>query len=162
MPEPVFLPDANGDTGRPQLLSFLGVIGFINTGFFGILYAFGVPTMMILARMPFEEYYELFAAQMATASMEVGTEEVRWFAEMLHGNGTMLMLILLVRTVVRFFGILGMWRGRKVGFHLYAGAQLIGIFIPHIILPLSLLGVGGPLLAVGMTALYGTQAKRLQ
>ncbi len=162
MPEPVFLPDANGDTSRPQLLSFLGVIGFINTGFFGLLYAFGVPAMMILAQMPFDEYYGLFSAQMTTASMDIGTEELRWFAEMLHEHGTVLMLILLARTVVRFFGILGMWRGKKMGFHLYAGGQLVGIFAPHIILPLSLLGMGGPLLAVGMTALYGTQAKRLQ
>lgn len=161
MPGPIFLPDANGDTGRPQLLSFLGIIGFINTGFFGVLYAFGVPTMMLLARMPFEEYYELFSAQMNTASMEIGPEEVRWFAEMLHAHGTVLMLILLVRTVVRFVGILSMWRGKKVGFHIYAAAQLLGIFVPHIVLPLSMLGTTGPLLAVGMTALYGTQVKRL-
>jgi hypothetical protein len=54
-----------------------------------------------------------------------------------------------------------MWRGKAVGFQLYAGAQLIGIFAPHLILPWAYLGVGGPLLAVGMTALYGTKLKRL-
>lgn len=162
MSQPTFLPDANGDTSRPQLLSFLAVIGFINTGFFGALYAFGVPTMMLLAGMPFEEYFELFSSQMASSAMDIGPEEVRWFAEILHEHGTVLMLVLLTRTVFRFVGILAMWRGRKVGFHIYAAAQLLGIFAPHIVLPLSLLGFSGPLLAVGMTALYGTQSKRLQ
>ncbi len=157
-----FLPDESGSTRRPDLLAFLAVLGFINTGFFGILYAIGVPTMMLLAQMPLEEYMELFSAQMATTPMAVEPEEIAWFAELLHAHGTVLMLILLVRTVVRFVGILTMWRGHRVGFHIYAAAQLLGIFAPHIVLPLSLLGMGGPLLAVGMTALYGTQVKRLR
>jgi hypothetical protein len=54
-----------------------------------------------------------------------------------------------------------LWRGRRSGFHLYAGAQLLGLFLPHVILPLSLLGFFGPLMTVGITALYGSQYKRL-
>lgn len=156
-----FLPDAEGNAQRPQLLSFLAVLGFINTSFFGILYAFGVPAMMVLAEMPLEEYLELFSKQMAASPVAASPEEIRWFAELLHGHGTLLMFILLVRTVVRFTGIVMMWQGKKLGFHIYAVTQLVGIFAPHIVLPLSLLGLGGPLLAVGMTALYGTQVKRL-
>lgn len=157
-----FLPDENGNTDRPDMLAFLAVLGFLNTGFFGILYALGLPAMLVLSKMPFDEYMELFTTQMAASPMAVGPEEVQWFAEMLHSHGAALMGILLLRSLVRFIGIVGMWRGRKLGFHIYAAAQLLGIFAPHIVLPLSLLGMGGPLLAVGMTALYGTQVKRLQ
>lgn len=156
-----FLPDENGSTRRPDLLAFLAVLGFLNTGFFGILYALGVPAMLVLAQMPLEEYVALFTSEMANWPADVEPEQVLWFAELLHSHGVVLMSILLARTMARFVGILFMWRGRKVGFHIYAAAQLIGIFAPHIVLPLSLLGVGGPLLAVGMTALYGTQVKRL-
>lgn len=157
-----FLPDESGSTRRPDLLAFLGVLGFLNTGFFGILYALGLPAMLVLAQMPLEEYQELFKQQMAEWPTEVDPEQMLWFAELLHTHGAVLMTILLARTVFRFAGILLMWRGRKVGFHIYAAAQLIGIFAPHIVLPWSLLGMGGPLLAVGMTALYGTQVKRLR
>jgi len=156
-----FLPDESGSTRRPDLLAFLAVMGFLNTGFFGILYALGVPAMLVLAQMPLEEYVELFTAQMDQWPTDVEPEQILWFAELLHTHGVVLMSILLARTVARFVGILFMWKGRKMGFHIYAAAQLIGIFAPHIVLPLSLLGMGGPLLAVGMTALYGTQVKRM-
>lgn len=157
-----FLPDESGSTRRPDLLAFLAVLGFLNSGFFGILYLIGVPTMLVVAQLPLEEYMALFSAQMADLPAEMEEEQILWFAEMLHTHGALIMGILLARTVARFVGILFMWRGRKVGFHIYAAAQLIGIFAPHILLPWSLLGMGGPLLAVGMTALYGTQAKRLR
>lgn len=156
-----FLPDESGSTRRPDLLAFLAVMGFLNTGFFGMIYAIGVLTMLVLAQMPLDEYLELFTKQMESWPSEMESEQVLWLAELLHAHGALLMGILLARTVARFVGILFMWRGRKVGFHIYAGAQLIGIFAPHIVLPWSLLGMGGPLLAVGMTALYGTQVKRM-
>jgi hypothetical protein len=157
-----FLPDESGSTSRPDLITKLGVLGFINTGFFGLLYALGVPSMLVLAHMPLEDYIALFSAEMAKWPTDVEPDQMLWFAEFLHSHGALLMGILLARTVLRFVGILFMWRGRKMGFHIYAAAQLIGIFAPHIVLPLNLLGVGGPLLAVGMTALYGTQVKRMR
>jgi len=157
-----FLPNESGSTTRPDLLSFLAVMGFLNCAFFGILYALGLPTMLVLSSMPLDEYLDLVSAQMAATPMAVGPEEVIWFAGLLHAHGAALMGILLLRTILRLVGILGMWRGRKLGFHIYAAAQLLGIFAPHIVLPWSLLGMGGPLLAVGMTALYGTQVKRLR
>jgi hypothetical protein len=156
-----FLPDESGSTRRPDLLAFLAVLGFLNTAFFGMIYAIGVLTMLVLAQMPLDEYLELFTKQMASWPSEMEPDQMLWLAELLHAHGALLMGVLLARTVARFVGIFYMWRGRKLGFHIYAASQLIGIFAPHIVLPLSLLGVGGPLLAVGMTALYGTQVKRM-
>lgn len=162
MESPQFLPDESGSTSRPDLLTYLGVLGFINTGFFGLVYALGVPFMLLLAGIPLDTYLELITAEKANWPAEVEPEQMLWFAEFLYTHGALLMGILLARAVLRFVGILFMWRGRKVGFHIYATAQLLGIFAPHLVLPWSLLGVWGPLLAVGMTALYGTQVKRMR
>jgi ABC-type spermidine/putrescine transport system permease subunit II len=88
-------------------------------------------------------------------------DEMEGLVRILHASGVQLMLIYLLRTVLRLIGAIGLWRGRQSGFHLYAGAQLLGLFLPHVILPLSLLGFFGPLMTVGITALYGSQYKRL-
>ena len=82
-------------------------------------------------------------------------------ATILHGSGVLLMVIFLLRTVARLVGAIGIWRGRKQGFYIYAGAQLVGLFVPFLVLPLAFLGVFGPLMTVGITALYGSQLKRL-
>jgi hypothetical protein len=150
-----FLPDEQGRTGRPPLITSLGLLSFINCGLFILLYGLGALAMLMVQRMPLDEYQALMEAQM---SAFVGSEDQRALVEqlaaLLHASGLLLMLILLVRTI-------GMWRGCKSGFHIYAAAQLLGIFAPHLVLPWSMLGFFGPLAAVATTALYGTQLKHL-
>jgi hypothetical protein len=157
-----FLPDEQGRTGRPPLITSLGLLSFINCGLFILLYGLGALAMLMVQRMPLDEYQALMEAQM---SAFVGSEDQRALVEqlaaLLHASGLLLMLILLVRTVLRLIGAIGMWRGRKSGFHIYAAAQLLGIFAPHLVLPWSMLGFFGPLAAVATTALYGTQLKHL-
>jgi hypothetical protein len=54
-----------------------------------------------------------------------------------------------------------MWKGRRSGFYTYAIGQIAGIFLPLLVLPMNTVGFWGPLFALGMTAAYGSQLKRL-
>ncbi len=144
-----------------ERLRFYAVGSFINTGAFMLVYGLGLLSMLVVRGMPFEEYEVLFTRQIAGMVDADQLPRVEEMLILLHTSGVALMVILFLRTVLRFMGVLMMWRGMKQGFHLYAFAQLAGIFAPHIVLPWSYLGVWGPLAAVGMTALYGMQIKQL-
>lgn len=157
-----FLPDASGSTKRPDVISVLGLLTFINCGLFIIVYLFGMIGMMAVGKMPLDEFITLM--EEAGASYMLQEEQQTMLAEMaaiLHASGATLMLIFLLRTVARLYGAIGIWRGRTQGFYIYAGAQLVGLFVPFLVLPLSFLGVFGPLMTVAVTALYGSQLKRL-
>ncbi|MEZ4756735.1 MAG: hypothetical protein R2817_07905 [Flavobacteriales bacterium] len=155
-----FLPDEEGNTQRPELINVLGVLSFINTGLFLLFYALGALGMLALGQLPLEE----FMMQVRDSAKWLNEEQFTQMEQLmriLHGHGAGLMGLLWLRTLLRLLGTIGIWRGYRSGFHLYAAAQLGGIFLPHLILPLAYLGVGGPLMAVAVTALFGTQYKRL-
>ncbi|MCB9164000.1 MAG: hypothetical protein H6592_06155 [Flavobacteriales bacterium] len=162
MAETYFLPDENGNTARPELIKVLGPFTFVNTGIFMLLYALMILAMLGLRQAPEEEFVAMVNESAARFLPEDGIAEMEAIARIFHEHGVLLMGIYLVRTVARFIGALGIWRGRRSGFHLYAAAQLVGLFAPHLILPWSMLGVFGPMLTVGMTAAYGSQLKRMQ
>lgn len=156
-----FLPDANGSTERPDVISVLGVLTFINSGTFLFIYTMCLFGMIGLAQMPQDEFAALVHEAAGRYMEEDEMSRLDELVRIIHGSGAVLMLIYLVRTILRLVGAIGIWRGRKSGFYLYAAAQLGGLFAPHLVLPWSMLGVFGPLMAVAMTAVYGGQLKRL-
>lgn len=118
--------------------------------------------MMAVSKMPVDEFVQLIRDAMSSYPLpSEQTDAMEQMAVLFHASGVPLMLIYVVRTVTRLVGAVGMWRGRKMGFYIYAAAQLVGLFAPHAILPWSMLGVFGPLMTVGITALYGSQLKRM-
>ncbi|MCC6541921.1 MAG: hypothetical protein IT225_06845 [Flavobacteriales bacterium] len=157
-----FLPDESGSTERPDLIQVLGSITFVNTGLFMALYSLMFLSMLVLRQMPVDEFVASISDSAALYLPKENLGEMESIARLLHAHGVLLMAIYLARTVLRFIGALGMWRGRRSGFHLYAAAQFVGLFAPHIVLPWSMLGVFGPLLTVAVTAMYGSQLKRMQ
>ena len=161
MAETQFMPDASGSTKRPDVISVLGLFTFLNTGFFILLYLFGMLGMFAIGKMPVDEFAQLMHDTAGKYMPEDQMFMIDELARVFHTNGVLLMGIYLLRTGVRLTGAIGIWRGQKRGFYIYAGAQLIGLFAPHIVLPWSLLGVLGPLMTVGITAIYGSQLKRL-
>lgn len=156
-----FLPDGTGSTKRPDVISVLGLLTFINAGFFILLYLLGVFGMMAVQKMPVDEFAQLLHDGAGKYMQEDQMFMVDEIARVIHASGVALMAIYLIRTIVRLIGAIGMWRGRKNGFYIYAAAQLLGLFAPHLILPWSFLGVFGPLMTVAITAIYGSQLKRM-
>ena len=156
-----FLPDANGSTKRPDVISVLGILTFLNAGLFILIYGIGALGMLQVRQMPLADFEAIFqqgAMQYMSAEDNALLER---FIPILYNSGALLMLIYLLRTALRLVGAIGLWRGRKTGFYVYAAAQLLGIFAPHLILPWEMLGVAGPIMTVVVTAVYGSQLKRL-
>jgi len=156
-----FLPDESGSTKRPDLISGLGMLTFVNTGLFILLYVLMLVAMLGARQMPEDEFVALFTQSAGQYVSGDELAQVEAIVRIFHVSGVALMLIYLARTVGRLVGAIGMWRGRKRGFYIYAVSQLVGLFAPHLILPWSMLVVFGPMLAVGMTAAYGSQLKRM-
>lgn len=155
-----FLPDEQGNTKRPDLLAVLGVLTFVNTGLFLVVYAIGALGMLAVSQLPFQEFLEM-VRQSATWMPAEQLAAMEPVLGIIHANGTALMGLYWLRTLLRLIGAIGIWRGRRSGFHLYAFAQLAGIFLPHLILPWALIGFAAPLITIATTALYGSQYKRL-
>lgn len=156
-----YLPDENGSTKRPDVISVLGLLTFINTGLFILLYALFALGMVAVSKMPVDEFAGIMHEAAGKYMPENEMFKLDELAVLLHGSGVTLMLIYLVRTTIRLVGAIGIWRGKKSGFYIYAAAQLLGLFAPHLILPWAFLGVFGPLMTVAITAVYGSQLKRL-
>lgn len=156
-----FLPDDTGSTKRPDVISVLGLLTFINTGISILMYLVMLLAFTMAGQMPEGEFITLFmdAAKQYLSGDDL--DRMEGLVRIFHAHGVAIMGIYLVRTVGRLVGAIGMWRGRKMGFYVYATAQLVGLFAPHLFLPWEMLGVFGPLLAVGMTAAYGSQLKRM-
>lgn len=159
-----FLPDEMGQTRRPGLVSILGILTFINTGIFILLYGLGLLGTAGLKSVPLEEFEATVQEAMApyTANMsEEDLAEMDRIIPIIYNSGALLCGLLLLRTILRLVGALGMWKGRKSGFYTYALAQIAGIFLPLLVLPMSFVGFWGPVFALGMTAAYGSQLKRM-
>ncbi len=160
-----FLPDATGRTERPGVIAVFGLLSFINCGIFLIVYALVAMAMVAFQSMPLEEVTAAMHEGMAQYSGMFSEEQLAQVDEIvpiLHANGVTVLLLLLGRTVARLIGAIGIWKGRRSGYFTYATAQVAGIFLPHLVLPLKYLGIFGPLMAVAMCVIYGTQLKRMQ
>lgn len=124
-----------------------------------LVYGLGVLSMWAMRGVPFAEYEAIFIDRFGAITDPAMRGELEAILLLLYEDGATLMLILFARTALRSYGVLGMWRGRANAFHIYALAQLAGIFAPHLVLPWSYLGITGPLAAVALTALYGSLRK---
>lgn len=159
-----YQPDGTGSTARPTVISVLGLLSFINTGAFLLIYGLGWVAMSAVGSIPYDEFAaqaEEAIAPLRDGMPEADQAELDTLLPLLHENGALLLAMLFLRTIARLIGTIGIWRAKRSGFHIYAAAQIIGIFLPMVVLPWSHIGVFGPLMAVGMTAAFGSQLKRL-
>ncbi|QQR86996.1 MAG: hypothetical protein IPJ76_01845 [Flavobacteriales bacterium] len=159
-----YQPDGAGSSERPGVISVLGILSFINTGAFLLVYGIGWLAMSAVGRMPYDEFAakaEEALGPMRSGMPEEDLAQMDIMLPLLHASGALLLGLLFMRTLVRLVGTIGIWRAKRSGFYTYAAAQIIGIFLPMVVLPWSQLGVIGPLMAVGMTAAFGSQLKRL-
>jgi hypothetical protein len=156
---------ANGEQEIDRLrytqLRWLLMASLANTGLFTILYALGLLSVMAIGDIPYEEFEAMFLERVEAMADPEALPAMLGMVQVLHQSGVALMSLLLGRTVLRLYGVVQMYKGRRQGFHIYAIAQLAGIFAPHLVLPLAYMGLWGPLAAVAMTALYGSQVKHI-
>ncbi|MCB9170691.1 MAG: hypothetical protein H6594_10125 [Flavobacteriales bacterium] len=159
-----FPPDDTGTAKRPDVITGLGILSFVNIGLFLVIYTLGLFSMMGLRSMPEDEFISTVQDSMAKFSIPMPDDTMAQVDEVMHiiyASGVLLMALYLLRTIARLIGVLGIWRGRRQGLTIYAVAQIGGIFLPHLVLPFKYMGLVGPLLAVGMVVLYSTQRRSL-
>lgn len=139
-----------------SVLKQLCAVSFINVGVFTVLYFTGILGMLGVQKLDYDEFMETISPQIELMGGADALPGVEQLTRLLHESGALLMGLLLLRTIVRGIGVFMIYKGRGPGFIVYATAQLVGIFLPHIILPWAYLGFFGPLASVSMTALYGS------
>jgi len=150
---------------RPDMVSVLGILSFINCGLFILIYLLGLMGVSGLSSMPQEDLdaalsdaFSQFGDSLTQEQMDQAYQAV----DIMKESGVMFMLLLLIITIVRLIGVSKMWKNRKQGFTLYAGAQLARVIVPVLLLGASLgfswFGTG---MAALITVLYGTQTKHM-
>ncbi len=144
---------------KPSLLPVLLVLSYINTGFFALFYLIAIFAMMAVQSLPFDEFQARIEEQLATLPQSEDLVGIQDLFGLLHAHGVALFIILFLRTALRLVGVIMMHQRRYTGFHVYAAAQLLGLFAPFIIHPWSMFGIFGPIMTVLMVALYGSQRK---
>ncbi len=146
---------------KSNLLPVLLVLSYINTGFFIFFYGIALITMYFVGQMPYDEFQATVSEQMETLPQRGDLEGIEEVLFIFHASGVLIFSLLLLRTIARLIGVIMMHKRKANGFYVYAAAQLIGLFLPFIVMPWSMFGVFGPIMTVVMVALYGSQRKWL-
>ena len=139
------LPPVPSEPKRPQMLSILCILTFIGSGlniFSSLFIASFFDTFQVVA----EELGERF---------ELSGMEVLQNAT----PGFFLITALLYATSVT--GAIMMWQLRKVGFHLYAVAQILLLIAPMYFLKLQSPSIMDLIFSGGFIILYSTQLKQM-
>ena len=97
---------------RPELLSFLCILTFIGSG----ISAFGYVMLTFFG----EEFREL----LTTSEMEKGVQGL----EMLNNSSYWAICFFL--SLVSFYGAVKMFKLKRIGFHLYAGSNIVILVLP--------------------------------
>lgn len=151
---------------RPDAITALGVLGFINTILFSILFGFAVMGTAGLGSMDQEAYDDAIEESMQSMKGSVPAEDMTWLEDELFPwfkqNGFKFCLVLLGLTVIRFFSILQLWRRQKAGLPIYAGAQILRVLVPVFMIGAKAFQPIGAILAAGMVVGWFTQRKYLR
>ncbi len=149
---------------RTDAMSALGILGFINTGVFLLIYLLGVFGTMGLSDMPDEEWnqriseaFEQYESMMSPEDMENALTIMPIIKEKLW----VLLLLLFVLTAVRLLAIIQMWKLKAHGWVIYATSQGLRVFAPIMVIGMAGLSIFGAILAAGMTLGWYSQRKHM-
>jgi hypothetical protein len=123
---------------------------------FGLLLALGMRTMSA------DEAGHLLDAMPTGLVSAAQRKAMVPYLDMLRLHGVALMVVLALRTLVRFFGTLRMWNGHHDGLHIYISAQLLGMLLPILVAGPKTLDFLGFIIALNWCYLYFTQRKALR
>lgn len=149
-------------TERNDMITGLGIISFINTGLFLLLYGIGILAMGTLKDMPQEQYDEVMTTAMEKYFQGDQLEEIMSMMQLVKDQGVTLMLLLFALTAFRLFSVFRMWRMQRSGFMMYAGAQVARVLAPVILMGAAFMSWFGAFMAAVMVVLYYTQLKHMR
>ncbi len=126
---------------RPELLTVLCILSFIGSG----LAAFS----NLVLFLTYDEMDSLLE------EAEIGMEEIM----LLLSGGRSFFIAGFFLYMVSLAGAYAMWKMRKIGFHLYTGAQLFLIILPVVTIPEFPFSIAGVLVTAAFILGYATQLK---
>ncbi|MBK9761212.1 MAG: hypothetical protein IPO90_14875 [Flavobacteriales bacterium] len=147
---------------RSSALTRLCLFSFANQGVMFPVYFLGIFSTALLSRMTPEEVEALLRTSTYGLLQTGQLEQMLTVAESLRENGVWIMLVLALRTLARFIGVLRMWKLKGDGFHIYTTAQLLGILLPMLIGGQAMFSGLGLITAVMWCYLYWSQLKVLK
>ena len=109
-------------------------LSFANQGLMMLVYLVGLFVAIGVRSLTTDEVASYVSAQAREAGAQDRLPQLLRTAELFRTSGIWLMLAFTLRTFARFLGVLGMWRGKASGFHIYTLAQLLGMVPPLLIL----------------------------
>lgn len=156
--------DGSSVASRTDAISALGILGFINTGFFTLLYALGTMGMFGIKNLSDQEWQEVVSTGMDQYKGMMKPDDLEMYEAIipvLKESGWLLCLLLLAVTLVRLFSIIKMWKLKKSGLTVYAVSQAARIAVPCFFFGMAGFSVMGALLAGGMVAAWFSQRKHM-
>lgn len=128
----------DGDGKRPTFLTVLCILTFIGSGLTTLVFLLGT----------------MFIGAVAGILSSIG------MAELVTG-GAALFAVLTVLSAASLFGALQMWKLKKMGFYLYTGANIIGVFVPMMMVSAISFSAMDLLFPVVFIVLYGLNLKHM-
>jgi hypothetical protein len=117
---------------RPSFLTVLSILSFISIGFSLIASLFELISGPMTTNQLEENKIELLkqADEMRSLDFEGGAtmlEKIQRMTEALNANFYSASIVSIVILLVGLFGVISMWRARKIGFHFYIIYSLLSI-----------------------------------
>jgi hypothetical protein len=125
---------------RPTLLTVLCILTFIGSGL-------GLLAYLLLAA--------LFGA------MSDMLASIPGFSGLMTG-GIALFAIMFLLAFVSLFGAIKMWGLKKIGFYMYAAAQILMIIVPFIFIPETPVSIFGIVITAAFIGLYASNLKVME
>jgi hypothetical protein len=139
---------------RPTFLTVLCILSFVAAGIAIIGSIIGYMGMAVVEGMGGMEGMEGATEGMSTMP---GMEDA--MALMVHAKT--LLIVGIVITLIALFGVIQMWKQKKMGFYIYTGAQVIGIIIPIVIAGMAAFSAMGLFFSIAFIVMYGLNLKHM-
>ncbi|MDQ3048181.1 MAG: hypothetical protein M3R27_11590 [Bacteroidota bacterium] len=141
---------------RPTFLTVLCILSFVAAGIAVIASIIGYMGMAVVEGMGGMEGLANADGVEGMTTMP-GMEDA--MAMMVHAKT--LLIVGIVITAIALFGVIQMWKQKKMGFYIYTGAQVIGIIIPIAIAGMVAFSALGLFFSIAFIVMYGLNLKHM-
>ena len=143
---------AGAPAKRPTFLTVLCILSFVAAGIGVIASILGYVGMQAAENM----------GMRLTEGME-GMESMPGMEEAISmmKHAKTLLIVGIIVTLIALYGVIQMWKQKKMGFYIYTGAQVLGIIVPVVIAGMAAFSTFGVILSVAFIVMYGLNLKHM-
>lgn len=146
---------------RPTFLTVLCILSFVAAGISIVASILGYLAMGVAEDMGASLGAGMAEGMEGMEGMDGAFGEAMNAANALAANAKTLLIIGIIVTLIALFGVIQMWKQKKMGFYIYTGAQVIGIIAPIIIVGMLGFSVFGTIISAAFIVMYGLNLKHM-